>query len=533
MLLVAWVVGLGSYLLIDRFWPGQTGAVMVVSSPPGAEIWMDLAPTGRATPADLREVPVGKHSFTVRLEGKRPQPFVQVVKVARDTRDSLIFIFDGDSSALTQKPDIPSATPPATVPPKVESIEERVKRELPNEVERRVPSSVDNSVLTGAEERKRPEPKLDAIEELREELGLPEPKVAERKTSEDKTPETKSPEATPAREIPKSTESVRTESETGSVEISSSVNGAQIVINDQQVPYKTPAVVSLPLGTHRISVEYPGYKSDPEEQVVRLSRIAGAQLVYFTLTEEQRARKEMTITTEPVQGAIFVDGDSVGNGLAVVAHDFGVYEISFGPVEGFLTPEPQRVVVTPAKPNPAITVKYARAFHVSAACINGGTVTTEGDIQWEIGIYDRDKGARASDTHGPKISKIPSSDKSGWELAMGDPNRNPTGADYIEFTFDLPDEVPPSTPLNLRLYIYRSNRKYPLSLSSRCEVTVTVNGRVFLDNFRPRHEQTDADSERYEEWSLQHSLVPGENRIMIRTGDKNQIFNYLWKFEVL
>ena len=85
----------------------------------------------------------------------------------------------------------------------------------------------------------------------------------------------------------------------------------------------------------------------------------------------------------------------------------------------------------------------------------------------------------------------------------------------------------------MRLYIYRSNRKYPLSLSSRCEVTVTVNGRVFLDNFRPRHEQTDADSERYEEWSLQHSLVPGENRIMIRTGDKNQIFNYLWKFEVL
>ncbi len=116
---------------------------------------------------------------------------------------------------------------------------------------------------------------------------------------------------------------------------------------------------------------------------------------------------------------------------------------------------------------------------------------------------------------------------------MGDPNRNPTGADYIEFVFTLPDEVPPSTPLNLRLYLYRSNRKYPLSLSSRCEITVTVNGRVFLDNFRPRHDQTLADGERYEEWSLQHSLVPGENRILIRTGEKNQIFSYLWKFEVL
>ncbi len=62
---------------------------------------------------------------------------------------------------------------------------------------------------------------------------------------------------------------------------------------------------------------------------------------------------------------------------------------------------------------------------------------------------------------------------------------------------------------------------------------MTVNGQVFLDNFRPRQDQTLADGDRFEEWSLQHSLVPGENRILIRTGDKNQIFTYLWKFEVL
>jgi hypothetical protein len=118
IVLIAWVVGLGSYLLYDRYWPGHTGTVVVVSSPPGAEIWMDLNPTNRATPAELREVPAGKHSFTVRLEGKRPQPFVQVVKVARETRDSLVFVFDGDSSIFSQKSDIPSANPPATVPPR-------------------------------------------------------------------------------------------------------------------------------------------------------------------------------------------------------------------------------------------------------------------------------------------------------------------------------------------------------------------------------------------------------------------------------
>lgn len=505
LVLVAWVIGLGSYLLYDRFWPGHTGSIVVTSDPPGAEIWLDLAPLGRTTPAELRDVPAGKRSVTVRLDGRRPQPFVEVVKVARGTRDSLSFVFDGNitPSAKYDTPRSQSVDP--LIPPRLESITEKVKREQPWEVERRIPTSVDSSILT----RVSPSGKLEPVPLTTAEPG-------------------------PVRDIPAQTEPATGNSPaTGTAEISSSVAGAQIVINDKEIPQRTPAVVSLPLGTHTVRVEMPGYTSDPQQQIVRLSRAAGAQLVYFTLTEQQRARKEITITTEPVAGPIFVNGDSIGSGLVVFPHDFGVYEISFGKVDGYLTPESQRLVVTPAKPNPAVTVTYPRAFAVSAVCRAGGSVDTEGQIRWETGIFDRDKGARISETHGPRIDEIPGSSKSGWELAMGDPNRNPTGADYIEFFFTLPDEVPTSTPLNLRLYLYRTNRKYPLSLSNRCEVTVTVNGRVFLDNFRPRHDQSLADSERYEEWSLQHSLVPGENRIMIRTGDKNQIFNYLWKFEVL
>lgn len=115
---------------------------------------------------------------------------------------------------------------------------------------------------------------------------------------------------------------------------------------------------------------------------------------------------------------------------------------------------------------------------------------------------------------------------------MGDANRNPTGGDYIEFIFDLPNGAPPSLPLALKLYLYRSNRKYPLSLSGRSEVTVTVNGRIFLDNYRPRNGSEGVELDRYEEWSLQHTLVPGENRIMIRSGQNNNVFNYLWKMEI-
>lgn len=505
LVLVAWVIGLGSYLLYDRFWPGHTGVIVVTSDPPGAEIWVDLAPIGRNTPAELREIPVGKRSVTVRLEGRRPQPFVEVVKVGHDTRDSLSFVFDGNVTPSANYEQNVSAAPPVNLPPRTEPIDERVRREQPWEVERRVPSSVDSTILS----------RTDTVNRAVTKHELDPIKPGE------------------ARDFPKESIAETLDKATGTIEISSSVPGAVILINDKEILERTPAIVTLPLGTHTIRVEMAGYKTDPVQHDVRLSRAAGGQLVYFTLTENQRDRKEVTITTEPIPGPIFVNGDSVGFGLAVVSHDFGVLEVSFGAVEGYLTPQPQRVVVTPAKPNPVVTVRYPRAFEVSATCQPGGSVNASGEIRWEAGIYERDKGARVSESHGPRINEIPGSSKTGWELAMGDPNRNPTGADYIEFIFNLPDEVPPSTPLNLRLYLYRSNRKYPLSLSTRCEITVTVNGRVFLDNFRPRHDQTLADGERYEEWSLQHSLVPGENRILIRTGDKNQIFTYLWKFEVL
>ncbi len=505
LVLILWVIGLGSYLLYDRYWPGHTGAVVVRSTPPGAEIWVDLAPTGRTTPADMRDILIGKHSITVRLEGRRPQPFVEVVKVEHGSSDTLSFVFDGNDTPSAQYDGFGTVTPPAKVPPETESISDKVKRELPGQVERQAPSSVDSATIAGKTDLPR---ELPQYEHEHIEPGE-------------------------ARDFPKESISETLDKATGTVEISSSVAGATIIINDKEISQRTPAVVTLPLGTHTVRVEMAGFNTDPEQHDVRLSRAAGGQLVYFTLTETLRARKEATITTEPVPGTIFVNGDSVGFGLAVIPHDFGVLEVTFGKVEGYLTPEPARLVITPAKPNPTLTVKYPRAYQVSAECKAGGSVDKTGEIRWETGIYDKDKGARVSETHGPKINEIPGSSKSGWELAMGDPNRNPTGADYIELIFTLPEEVPPSTPLNLRLYLYRTNRKYPLSLSSRCEITVTVNGRVFLDNFRPRHDQTMADGEKFEEWSLQHALVPGENRILIRTGDKNQIFTYLWKFEVL
>lgn len=509
--LLVLAVLLGGYLAAQWLLPGRTGEVIIESSPPGAEVWIDLVSSRQVTPAKLT-VPIGQHSITVKMPGYRSEPFMDVANVTTGVPARMSFVLVTDEKGETGA----TVTPPSRIPPSTLSIEERIKKEEPWSVPRRVPSSVDTRVSSrlGSETRKSEPYSVEPRAEIGEHSEIPL-------------------EPLPVKKISDSLIGTRDDVGNGQAEISSSVNGAAIILNDKPTGKKTPATIELPLGTHTVRVELPGYKTDPEQHIVRISRAAASQFVFFQMTELEKTRMEFTVKTEPVEGEIFVDGKTVGSGQVTVPHNFGVFEITFGSVEGYHTPEMMRVVATPANSSPSITATYRRTLHVSAVCNDDKSTERTGDVRWEVGVYDKDRGARTSETHGPKVAAIPGSHRAGWELAMGDPNKNPTGADYVEFLFTLPEGVTPDAPLNLRLYLYRTQRKYPLSLSSRCEITVTVNGRVFLDAYRPRHDETDADAGRFEEWSLQHTLVPGENRILIRTGEKNQLFTYLWKIEVL
>ena len=152
--------------------------------------------------------------------------------------------------------------------------------------------------------------------------------------------------------------------------------------------------------------------------------------------------------------------------------------------------------------------------------------------RWSTGIIFERSNPQASNALGPKIKEIPEAKKFGWELGMGDPNRNPTGGDYVLFSFTLPEDVPPETPLTLKIYVYKSSKRYPFSLAGRSEVAVEINGRQFLDGFTPRYETAAADLDRYDEWSLSRALRPGDNQVLVYTGNGNTVFNYLWKIEI-
>jgi len=461
--LLAVVLLLAGYLVVERWWPKGEGTLVVMSDPPGAQVWLDLKPTTALTNSAALRIAAGPHSVTVRKDTMEADPFAIAVDIRPGGRDTVHFQLIPPSLRLPQRP----AVSPRTATPK------------------KVPEPV------------KPEPRVVRADTSRVAPLAAKPRL---------------PSIAP-------------------LEISSTLLGARVYINDSLRPEVTPVTLRLPPGNYTVRVTMDGYVPDPRDQTVRLVPSTVPQFVFFTLNEDRASHREIVIETTPVSGPISVDNAPVGEGKAVVPRDFGIYTVSFGEVEGFRTPQPVQVSLTPSRPRQDVKGVYTRLFHVSAQAKGENSVKTEGDLRWETGVYLNNT-AQPNASLGPHIREISGTQKFGWELAAGDPNRNPVGGDYIEFIFELPPDVPPDAPLGLRLYLYRSGRRYPLTVNSRSELIVTVNGRKFLTGYRPTHSVTVADYDRYEEWSLQGMLKPGENRVMIRTSDDNTLYNYLWKFEI-
>ena len=476
------------YLAYVYWWPSGRGSIVVISEPPGAQIWVDLKPTDATTNGTVDHLSRGQHSVTVKLDTLQADPFVQVVHVHRGSSDTVYFQLRTPTGALAR----PVETKPIETAASSALSPESLLASLPTAAELR--SEITDSHSDDA----------SSTQEILDRTKAPLETVVE-----------------------------RPQPDGGVIQVFSTEPGATIFVNDRPIADRTPASVSVAFGTYTIRVELEGYQVSPEEQAVRISRASSSPPVHFTLTQAGREVRAFTVETVPVEGRIFVDGTFVGEGLVTCERDYGNYSVTFGDVDGWRAPKPIRVSHTPSSASQTVTGQYTRLYHAIAEVNQDGSVKNEGINTWTTGIILDDHQPQPSDALGPKIKAIPNSGKYGWEMAMGDPNRNPTGGDYVLFSFDLPQDVPPDSPLNLRLYLYKSDRKYPFTLAAHSEMVVEVNGRRFLNGFTPRYETYAADLDRYEEWSLTRVLRAGENRILIYTGEGNTLFNHLWKIEIL
>ncbi len=491
-LLAVWVAAGIAYLLFDYVRSSGEGSLVVLSEPPGAQILLDLKPTGALTDGVIPEVKRGRHSVTVRLQDHLAEPFTQVVDIRQGSIDTVRFVLTPVEGGL-----------PEEQPAKVQ-FPERAHDVLPKELT--LVSSYDSL-------RRQRHDSLPLITSPQSEPATP----VQSEAAEETAP------------VEVAIKPMEEEPATGAIEIASSVPGATIIVNDRQLASLTPTTLTVPFGNYTVKVSMEGYSVDPSEQVVRVARVASTQLVHFTL--KPAIRQEIKIETRPISGKIFVDSVLVGEGNAIVPHEYGIYNVVFGAVEGYVTPEPVRLSLTPSRPQPEVVGIYRKLLVASVEVTVEGSVTPRGDVAYSTGIHFDDSGYETS-SQGPRIRQIPGSANYGWELAMGDANRNPTGGDYVEFRFTLPPDFGADSELNLRLHVFRSPRRYPLSLSGKSELVVTVNGRTFLDGFTPRYNTDLADDDHFEEWSLLKTLRPGENSIIIRSGTNNTVYHYLRKIEV-
>ena len=272
-----------------------------------------------------------------------------------------------------------------------------------------------------------------------------------------------------------------------------------------------------------ISLQKEGYKIYPEEKVFKLDKKNKNVQVKFTLTSLFHL---VRIHTSPVKGDIFVDGKKVGTGLARVSLPVGKHTISFGDVEYYRTPKPREITIGDNN-EPDIYVTYNRDFYIeflpnkvlpdaSSGGVNTGYLN-------ENGAFVRSK------SPGPDIVEVNNGESSAWSLGYAYQYRNPPGSDAIEFNFNIPRNIDLSSPIKMRLYIYNSGKNYPLAVGGTPAYTILINNQLFKKNVIAKNKESDLSVYKYEEYTINHLLRWGYNKIRISTNENTSAFVTLWK----
>ena len=130
--------------------------------------------------------------------------------------------------------------------------------------------------------------------------------------------------------------------ETGTISVSTSLMGGDIYIDTYPVG-SGYYVGEYGIGTHTISFgKVKGFKT-PESEIINLEV---NETEYINVTYIKIPEGILIVNTIPLSGDIHVNGDKVGNGyFEGMYEDNTVLEISFGDMEGYITPDGEEVII--------------------------------------------------------------------------------------------------------------------------------------------------------------------------------------------
>jgi hypothetical protein len=372
--------------------------------------------------------------------------------------------------------------------------------------------------------------------------------------------------------------------------------GAVIMLNGALMPNPPGTLIKgLRADTYNVTVSKPGFVPEPASQIIKLHRGDTAELSFIMhrqlipppkfeappLQEPQRkaasttsgethqnlptairpqnprseavvpvkpivreAEKTATpptleslqgalhITTQPNKGGIYVDEVFKGNGQVDLTElKLGELVVRFTDLDGYRTPGAQKVFLSPDKPSAQVEGLYLPLVFISAGLEGSGrTVTQKSSIV--TGYLIGENPPHPDPITGPEVKYLEETRSFAWEIGYAFPNRNPPGQDFIEFSFNLPERFDGVKPLELRLYGFASDKRYPFTASGRCGYDVLVNDRSALQNALPGTKLGQSGTG-FDAVPVNNYLKSGPNIIRIQSSSASRCYYYLSKIVLL
>jgi hypothetical protein len=305
-----------------------TGLVRVTTTIPGADIYLDGTMTGLQTDTTLPDIPVGRTIVTVRKSGLVSDPEMIVADVKDGQMAAASFTLLTERSAVHRD----SIPPLRNVRQQIFSTGEPV-RSIPPAEHHSGSHFVDYSTHPTA--LARPTQTFRASNDAQ---SVTSPGVGDSATAD-----------------------------TGRIEgteitVSSSPEGAQIVVNGLTTPRTTPYTFhGLEAGMYIFHLLKPGYVSNPDSVSVVISSSFQSELAAFELRPDARQPKPiLTVSTSPPAAGIRINGQHVGVGKVSVDAAFGTQTVEFEDAPGYRAPEPVKVDLTTGNPHQDVTGTYEK-----------------------------------------------------------------------------------------------------------------------------------------------------------------------------
>ncbi|RJP78018.1 MAG: PEGA domain-containing protein [Candidatus Zixiibacteriota bacterium] len=241
----------------------------------------------------------------------------------------------------------------------------------------------------------------------------------------------------------------------------------------------------------------------------------------------------LTVTTRPETGGIYVGDEFCGRGTVELRDlPLGELVVRFGDLAGYRAPAPRKVFLSPAQPSAAVEGLYLPLIFISASLDESGRLTTQ-KTTLSTGFISGDDPPQTDPVVGPEIKYLEEIGTFAWEIGYAHGNRNPPGVDFLEMAFDLPENWDKIKPLELKLYGFASDRRFPFALSGHTGFDMVVNGKPVRQNAAPAHTLGRADRNACDAVAVHSYLRTGTNRIRLQASASSRCFYYLHKIVLM